>query len=91
MIMTTLTSREFDCDRGAAREAARNEPVFITNDGRPTHVLLTMEDYERLTGRTSASAGDTMSLAEAVAQDEGADLEFKPPHFGSLSKPADFD
>ena len=33
-------------------------------------------------------AGGTMSLAEALAQPDGADFRFKPPHVGGMVKPA---
>jgi hypothetical protein len=54
---------------------------FITECGRPAHVLLTIEDYRRL-------AGGNMSLVEALAQPDGADFEFKPPRVGGMIKPA---
>jgi len=75
MAVTTLTSREFNQDTSGAKKAARRGPVFITDRGRPAHVLLTIEDYRRLTG------GD-MSLAEALAQPGNADFEFKPSRVG---------
>lgn len=46
---TSLSSRDFDQDRGRAKKAALEGPVFITNRGRPAHVLLSIEDYQRLT------------------------------------------
>jgi len=50
MSIITLTSREFDQDIGGAKKAAARGPIFITEGGRPSHVLLTIEDYRRLTG-----------------------------------------
>jgi prevent-host-death family protein len=83
MNVTTLTSREFNQDASRAKKAAQYGPVFITDRGRPAHVLLTIEDYRRLTG------GD-MSLAEALAQPgDAADFDFDPPRVGRLFKPAD--
>lgn len=82
MTVTTLTSREFNQDTSRAKKAAAEGPVFITDRGRPAHVLLTIEDYHRL-------AGGHMSLAEALAQ-PGADFEFDPPRVGAgVFKPAD--
>jgi prevent-host-death family protein len=81
MAVTTLTSREFNQDTSGARKAAQRGPVFITDRGRPAHVLLTIEDYRRL-------AGSNMSLAEALAQPDVADFEFKPPRVGGMVKPA---
>ena len=50
MTITTLSSREFNQDASRAKKAALNGPVFITDRGRPAHVLLTIEEYQRLTG-----------------------------------------
>ena len=82
MTITTLSSRKFNQDTGRAKRAAKDGPVFITDRGRPAHVLLTIEDYQRL-------AGGNMSLAEALAQD-GANFDFDPPRAGGgIFKPAD--
>jgi prevent-host-death family protein len=44
-----LTSREFNQDTGGAKKAAEKGPVYITDRGRPSHVLMTFTDYESLT------------------------------------------
>ena len=81
--MTTFTSREFNQDTSRAKKAAKRGPVFITDRGRPAHVLLTIEDFHRLTG------GGT-SLAEALAQPGVTD--FEPPRLGEgIFRPADLD
>lgn len=83
MAITTLSSREFNQDTSRAKQAARNGPVFITDRGRPAHVLITIEEYQRITG-------DPMTLADALAQRDVSDFEFNPPKIkGPLSKPAD--
>ena len=83
MNVTTLTSREFNQDASGAKKAAQHGPVFITDRGRPAHVLLTIEDYRRL-------AGGDMSLAEALAQPgDAADFDFDPPRVGRLFRPTD--
>jgi len=83
MAVTTLTSREFNQDTSGAKKAAQRGPVFITDRGRPAHVLLTIEDYRRL-------AGGNMSLAEALAQASDSEVAFQPPRLGGgLFKPAD--
>jgi prevent-host-death family protein len=79
--MKTMTSREFNQDTGRAKKAARRGPVFITDRGRPAHVLLTIADYRRL-------AGGEMSLAKALAQPDVADFAFEPPRIGRIAKPA---
>ena len=50
--MKVVTSREFNQDVSQAKRAARIEPVFVTDRGRPTHVLMSVEDYRRLTGHS---------------------------------------
>ena len=47
MTITTLTSREFNQDTSRAKKAAARGPVFITDRGRPAHVLLSIEAYPR--------------------------------------------
>jgi PHD/YefM family antitoxin component YafN of YafNO toxin-antitoxin module len=60
----------------------RKGPVFISEGGRPAHVLLTIEDYRHLTG--------AMSLAEALAQPgDAANFEFEPPRIDLIVKTAD--
>ena len=46
--MITMTSREFNQDAGRAKRAALDGPVFITDRGKLAHVLLTIEDYQKL-------------------------------------------
>lgn len=83
MTITTLSSREFNQDTSRAKQATRNGPVFITDRGRPAHVLITIEEYQRLTG-------GPMTLADALAQPGSSDFEFDPPKIkGRFSKPVD--
>ncbi|WP_085317810.1 type II toxin-antitoxin system Phd/YefM family antitoxin [Derxia lacustris] len=82
MTITTLSSREFNQDASKAKKAAAAGPVFITDRGRPAHVLLTIEDYQRLAG-VQASIVDLLAMADADA------VEFEPPRAGELFRPAD--
>jgi hypothetical protein len=82
MTVTTLSSREFDEDASRATKAALNGPVFITDHGRPTHVVLTMQEYQHLTG-------GQMTLIKALAQPDAADFEFDPPRVKGLYRSAD--
>jgi hypothetical protein len=59
--------------------------VFITDRGRPAHVLMTIEEYRRL-------VGERLSLADALAQPgPEADFDFDPPRLEIKIRPADFD
>jgi prevent-host-death family protein len=84
--ITTLSSREFNQDTGRAKRAARKGPVFITDRGRPAHVLLTIEEY-----RVISSKGKKKTLAEALAMPNADEIDFDPPRVrGKLFRPADF-
>ena len=47
----TFTAREFNRDVSAAKRAAADGPVIVTDRGRPAYVLLEIDDYRRLTGQ----------------------------------------
>lgn len=73
MTIKKLSSREFNQDLGAAKRAALEGPVFITDRGKPAHVLLSYETYQQLRGRRG-------TLGEALAMpDDGADVELALP------------
>ena len=83
MTITTFSSREFNQDVTRAKKAARQGPVFITDRGRPAHVLLTIEEYQRLIGSRA-------TIVELLALPGEADIEFEPPRVrGPLVRPAD--
>ncbi|WP_157268559.1 type II toxin-antitoxin system Phd/YefM family antitoxin [Azohydromonas aeria] len=82
MTIRVLSSREFNQDSGKAKQAANEGPVFITDRGRPSHVLLSIEDYERLTG----SAG---SIVDALAMPADQHVEFEAPRMDLDIRPAD--
>ncbi|MBK1719880.1 type II toxin-antitoxin system Phd/YefM family antitoxin [Thiocystis violacea] len=84
MTITTMSSREFNQHASEAKKAAAKGPVFITDRGRPAHVLLSIEDYQRLTG-------GRMTLASALAQHDVPDFDFDPPRATHLYRPADLD
>ena len=83
MTITTLSSREFNQGTSEAKRAANNGPVFITDRGRPAHVLMRFEDYQRLTRQRR-------NIADALAMPGIADIEFEPPRVSIETPPADF-
>jgi len=48
--MKIVTAREFNQDISKAKRFAAAEPVFVTDRGRPTHVLLSIAAYRQLSG-----------------------------------------
>lgn len=82
MTITTLSSREFNQDASRAKKAANNGPVFITDRGKPAHVLLSIEDYQRITG-------SRRKIADLLAMPGVEDVEFQIPQLRDLARPAD--
>lgn len=88
MTITTISSREFNQDTSRAKQAAKKGPVIITDRGRPAHVLITFEEYQRLTGQSYGS----QTLGDLLGMPDAADVDFEPaPLKDPLSRPADFD
>jgi prevent-host-death family protein len=83
MSVTTLSSREFNQDTSRAKKAASKGPVFITDRGRPAHVLLSMEEYQRITDKHR-------NIVDALSMPGLADIEFDPPRARQLPRSADF-
>jgi len=81
MSTTTLTSQQFNRDNAGAKRAAKSGPVFITSRGEPSHVLLSIEEYRRL-------SDDRKSIAELLASDDDLDIEF--PRSTELARAAEF-
>lgn len=83
MSVTTVSSRTFNQDASSLKKATARGPVFITDRGRPAHVLLSIEDYRRL-------SGGELSLFDAVNPKRPQNFDFDPPRLGGgLFKPAD--
>ena len=82
MTITTVTSRELNRDVGRAKKAAKSGPVFITDRGKPAHVLLSIEDYRRL-------AGEHRSLADALSMPGLSRIDFAPPRVKIQTPPPD--
>lgn len=63
--MKVITSREFNQDVSAAKRLARAEPVFVTDRGRPTHVLMSIDQFRQLTGQRE-SIVDLLALPTGI-------------------------
>ena len=82
MPLTTLSSREFNQDTSKAKKAARSGPVFITDRGRPAHVLLSIEQYQTLTAPAA-------SIVDLLAMPGAEKVRFAPPRVRKLTKAAE--
>lgn len=84
MSITTITSRELNHDIGKAKRAALAGPVVITDRGKPAHVLLSIDDYHKISGHHT-------SIVDLLAMPEAADIEFEAPRTSSeIFRPTDF-
>lgn len=82
MAITTLSSREFNQDTSRAKKASTNGPVFITDRGKPAHVLLSIKEYQRI-------CGQKRNLVDALSMPGLADIKFEPPRSRETSRAAD--
>lgn len=83
MTITTLSSRQFNQDASRAKKAALAGPVFITDRGRPAHVLLTFAEYKKITASHA-------KIADLLAMPAGEDFDLDVPQLRDLAQPADF-
>lgn len=70
--MKVVGSREFNQDVSAAKRIAQSEPVLITDRGKPTHVLMSIDAFRRFSGQQDSivdllavpPGGDTLDRAD---------------------------
>ena len=82
--MTTVSSRELNQDVSRAKKAAKDGPVVITVRGKPSHVLMTYGEFERLTGQRR-------NLVEALSMSGLADIDFTPKRVDIRPREIDLD
>ena len=75
MTISTLSSRELNHDVSSAKKAAQKGPVVITDRGKPSHVLMTYDDFQRLTGRRR-------NLAESLAMPGLSEIDLDTTRIG---------
>ena len=78
MSIVTMSSREFNHDIGKAKKSAMDSPVIITDRGKPAYVLLSIEQYQRITGSEK-------SILDLLAMPSAVDIEFDPPKIDTCS------
>ena len=82
MTITTISSREFNQDTSGAKKAASKGPVFITDRGKPAHVLLSIEDYQKLTGLN-------VDIVDLLVMPEAAEIDFETERAVITHRPVD--
>ncbi len=82
MTITTISSREFNQDTSGAKKATRQGPVIITDRGKPAHVLLSMEEYQKLTGIST-------SIVEMLVMPQAPEIDFETERAVIIPRPVD--
>lgn len=82
MGITTLSGRELNQDLGRAKRAANAGPVIITDRGRPAHVLLSFDEYKRLTGKMR-------TLGDMLGAPGAEDIDLPLPQRTEHAQPVD--
>ena len=86
MTIHTFSSRDFTRDVSAAKRAAVDGPVFISDRGRPAFALLKIDDYYRIAGKSE------VSLLEVMDGIPGGDvIDFDPPRLNLEVRGANLD
>lgn len=78
-MITTLSSREFNQDTGKAKKASETGPVFITDRGKPAHVLMTFSDYQRVLGKRK-------NMSDLLGMKGAGEIEFESAKVQGLIK-----
>lgn len=79
-----MTSREFNQQVSRAKRAAKDGPIIVTDRGKPSLVVMTHEEYVRITGKEK-------NILEMLAMPGMEDIEFDPPKIDLKLRDLDFD
>lgn len=82
--MPTVTGAEFNQRPSQVKRAAESEPVVITEHNRPSFVLMTYAEYQRL-NNAPTNLAEWLKMDDAEPGDD--DVEFGP--IGIWIKPAE--
>lgn len=66
--MKSMSSREFNQDVSAAKRFASVQPVLVTDRGKPTHVLMSIDAFRRMSGQQE-------TIVDLLAADGGEALD----------------
>lgn len=84
MSIQTFSSRAFNQDVSRVKQASKSGPVFITDRGKPAHVLLSIQDYQKMTGQAC-------SIIDMLAMIDESTIDFEPAKMqANTFKSADF-
>jgi hypothetical protein len=73
----SISSSELNQDTNRALKIALNGPVFITDQDQPTHVLLSIADYQQMAGKQA-------NIVDLLAMDDDIALDFEPSRVSQM-------
>lgn len=79
--MSVVSARTFNQSPSAVKRMAMGGPVFVTERGRTALVVLSVEEYERIT--THRTTHDTLAM------DDDVEVELEPVISRDLGRVAD--
>ena len=80
--MKHLTSREFNQNVSKAKRDALSGPVFVTDRGQPSHVLLSYDDYRQITSQPT-------NIVDALSMKGLSLIDFETEKASPSIKPVD--
>jgi hypothetical protein len=84
MAVHNVSNRDFIRDVSAAKRAALDGPVFITEEGRPGYVLMKIDDYRMM-------VNDSTSLLEVMDNIPGGEgIDFSAPQLSIAVQEVDW-
>lgn len=83
MPVTTFTCRAFNRQLSQAKKATEQGVVYISDRGKPAHLLMTYEEYRKL-------SGDSRNLLDALVMPGVEEIDFDAPRATINSRDVDF-
>jgi prevent-host-death family protein len=75
MPVTHIPSRTFNHDLSGAKRAALEGPVIVTDRGKPSHVLLSYDEYLQLSDHKPSSLVEALRMSGLGADDFDFEVE----------------
>lgn len=101
--MLNMNSQEFDTQLAQAKKASLKSPVIVTEDGTPKHVLLSFDEFHKITSLLhlrydTEVPKKSLTTAELLSMDVPDGVEIDDDAFDNILqkaniqlKPAEFD
>jgi len=74
MSVDTFTSRQFNQDPSSVKRAAKKGPVKITERGVVAYMMMSIEEYLEISGKTS-------TICDLLSAPDTVDIELSVPKF----------